>query len=55
MNQSTIDYDDSLEGAVIDSLVAGEGGLHIHLRDGRILLFPDALFVAVLQAERTLQ
>jgi hypothetical protein len=49
------DVDDELEGAVIDSLEAGETGLHINLRDGRILVFPDAVIVAVLASRRTLQ
>jgi hypothetical protein len=47
--------DDSLEGAVIDSLEYGVGGLHLLLRDGRVLLFPDAEIVAIFRAARTLQ
>jgi hypothetical protein len=49
------DVDDELEGAVIDSVEAGETGLHINLKDGRILVFPDAVIVAVLASRRTLQ
>jgi len=47
---------DAIEGAVIEKLEAGDGGLHIFLKDGRFLLFPDALIVAVCSgAPRTLQ
>jgi hypothetical protein len=49
------DVDDEIEGAVIESLEAGETGLHINLRDGRILVFPNAVIVAVLASRRTLQ
>jgi hypothetical protein len=49
------DVDDSLEGAVIESLEAGVNGLHINLVDGRILLFPDAAVVAIYVRPKTLQ
>lgn len=43
------DVDDAVEGAVIQSIEAGEdGGLQILLADGRILLIPDAEIIAVI-------
>ena len=49
------EVDDALEGAVIESLEAGVNGLHINLVDGRILMFPDAVIVAVVKPNKTLQ
>lgn len=41
------EVNDEIEGAVIERLESGDGGLHIVLRDGRYLVFPDAYIVAV--------
>lgn len=47
---------EELKGAQIESLEMGDNGLHIVLADGRMLLFPDAVLIALLSApERTLQ
>lgn len=46
------DVEDSLEGAVISCLVADDdGGLRIILADGRSILIPDAVIVAILPAQ----
>lgn len=43
------DVEDSLDGAVIQGLVADDdGGLRILLVDGRSLLIPEARIVAIL-------
>ena len=49
------DVEDSIEGAVIESLESGINGLHIVLVDGRVLVFPDAGIVAIYRPDRTLQ
>lgn len=49
------DVEDSIEGAVIESLESGVNGLHIVLVDGRVLVFPDAGVVAIYRPHRTLQ
>lgn len=44
--------EDSLEGAVIEGIVADSGGgLRITLVDGRSLLIPDAEIIAVIPRE----
>lgn len=48
------DVDDALEGAVIESMEGGVEGLHIFLRDGRILVFPDARICAIYQTPRSM-
>lgn len=49
------DVEDSIKGAVIESVENGLNGLHITLQDGRILLFPECELVAVFRPTRTLQ
>lgn len=46
------EINDAIEGAVIEKLVAGVEGLHIMLRDGRMVLFPDAQLCAVIARPR---
>lgn len=49
------EVEESVEGAVIESLEAGVNGLHLILADGRVLVFPDAQLVAIYRPNRTLQ
>ena len=50
------EVDDCVEGAVIESIEAGaSGGLHINLQDGRILVIPDAVLIAVVSPTHTIQ
>ena len=42
---------DELNGAVIESMTMGRGGMHIQLKDGRFIVFPDAEIVALFPAE----
>jgi hypothetical protein len=48
------DVDDALKGAVIEKLDAsGEAGFSIYLEDGRILIIPDAVVIAVISRGKT--
>jgi hypothetical protein len=48
------DVDDALKGAVIERLDAsGVDGFSIYLQDGRILIIPDAVIIAVISRGKT--
>ena len=48
------DVDDALKGAVIERLDASDSeGFSIYLQDGRILIIPDAVIIAVISRGKT--